>query len=141
MLETIRIPLRTLCPEKFDLTFIPPSQEESIFDGEFSVDGPLFEPTFLDKTLCPLQMSNSIPVETQSNIIDNLCCFVKSNFGTAHGINPKQYQRILKIRQKRLQCGWTRLDRTKSKARRQHAMRRKRLANGQFAINNQYNNN
>eukprot|EP00826_Nyctotherus_ovalis_P046801 TRINITY_DN5324_c0_g2_i2.p1 TRINITY_DN5324_c0_g2~~TRINITY_DN5324_c0_g2_i2.p1 ORF type:complete len:139 (+),score=8.35 TRINITY_DN5324_c0_g2_i2:197-613(+) len=133
MSEIGRIHLRAFSPERFDLTYIP-IQEEYLIEHDFSMEGSLQEPALAEKALCPLQKSNQIPVKNRSCPIENLCCLVPGDFGTAHYVNPKQFQRILKIRQKRLLCGWTHFDRKKSKARRQHAMRRERLANGRFAL-------
>ena len=133
MSEIGRIHSRAFSPERLDLSYIP-DQEDFFLEANFSIDGPYLEPAFLENTMCPIQKSDSIPVEAQSYAMEDLCCLIPGSFGTTYYVNPKQFQRILKIRQKRLLSGWTRFNRKKSKARRSHAMKRTRLPNGRFAL-------
>eukprot|EP00826_Nyctotherus_ovalis_P003636 TRINITY_DN10748_c0_g1_i2.p1 TRINITY_DN10748_c0_g1~~TRINITY_DN10748_c0_g1_i2.p1 ORF type:complete len:148 (-),score=22.36 TRINITY_DN10748_c0_g1_i2:197-640(-) len=131
MSEIGRIQLQAFSPATSLLTFIP-IQEELTFEREFSLEEPLHELFLIEGSQSALEQSDSTSLQTESHPIDSLSCVRESQSEAARYVNPRQLQRILKLRRKRLQRGWTRFDRKKSSARKFHAMRRKRLPNGRF---------
>ena len=122
-----------LSPSLFHLDS-EPLEHEFRLEPEFLLKSPLQEHDNPELSLLSSNLDDYLLVPVQTNHTEEVCCLIPSTFGIARYVNPKQFQRILKLRQKRLQRGWTRIDRHKSTARRLHAMRRKRLSNGRFAF-------
>ena len=120
---------RPFGPPLLDFTPIP-IQNQEYFNTRIQFQ----EPVFSEFAICSFQEKDFPSIYAPSFTIEDLYCPILGSFGTARYVNPKQLQRILKIRQKRIQRGWNKIDRTKSQARKRCAMRRKRLANGQFTL-------